>query len=924
MGWLLLAGASPLACHLLSGHADLTPRDAAFGQPCTFDEDCESNFCSDEVCCAERCNQSCMACNLGADGQCEARGVGPDPNDECDGVCNGSGTCVRGGLLALATVGDGTTQHVNTLAVDAFDNVIVGGTYDGALQLGALRPPPNADKTTPFVTQYTTNGLPSGPLYSVELGAIAQVDAFSVGSTANADVVIVGSAFGAGTDFWLHVPARWSSPLTFGGRGSQNGIAARGHPAGMVVLGSFGDNGAALPALSLPGVEAGAFVALLDEAGQLLTVRGLGDDVAVGPGGIAVDANGSIYVTGRYEGPLRTGGTPLLHAPLTTGQPPGGVLGQPGDASDADWITGTGPGVFVLRLAADLTVSWATSLAGSPGVEAPPVVTPVGSERLAVAFDSVDSADQPVVIALEAADGTPLWTEQIAAAPMGLAGSEDGVVVAGSIHAPIAFAGGELRLLENTTTAIVAAFDENGGQRWGRSIAPGVARATAIDTQGHVLIGGQYSGTFDLGIGNASSTTDTDGFLAEMTADGETLWQRSLGSSEPQRIRAMLFYKGSILVAGAFDQAMSVGPSKNLSPTGDDNGFVARFTDELEPQWLFEVSGQGAQTVTALTDTDAGRIIVAVCANQEVVVGDDGGAPISVGQGTTLFELDGIGNPGQGALSIASEAPLECDAPLGLTHHAGEIFVAGHIPELAFERRAYIKRLRASSFELLEEREFQLPGPERVTGLAVDDTAVVVGGFSQPSAGANEGFIKSFTRLTLDTKAEHTFSADTVLLHELEGDRVAAVLASGSPVRIGGKEVVPQGGATNGFLAIFNTPALELVRLVGLGPMRPRALEVDDDGNLAIAGELTESVSWEGGALLVDGVDSFVLKLAPTGERLTWEHVTGTGNESLTAIARGLDGRVHAGGIFDGSLVVGDMPPRFGSGLDGVLLSIGR
>ncbi len=90
----------------------VTLAKAPNGIPCVSDSACDSGFCSDGVCCDDRCNvpgeegRACRACSvaMGAevDGVCSFVDEGTDPHDECPkapecserfAVCGGDGQC---------------------------------------------------------------------------------------------------------------------------------------------------------------------------------------------------------------------------------------------------------------------------------------------------------------------------------------------------------------------------------------------------------------------------------------------------------------------------------------------------------------------------------------------------------------------------------------------------------------------------------------------------------------------------------------------------------------------------------------------------------------------------------------------------------------------------------------------------------------
>ncbi len=62
------------------------------GAQCTTNTDCNSGFCTDNVCCNEACHDVCASCNqTGLLGICTAFAAGTDPDKECLGLTPGTG-----------------------------------------------------------------------------------------------------------------------------------------------------------------------------------------------------------------------------------------------------------------------------------------------------------------------------------------------------------------------------------------------------------------------------------------------------------------------------------------------------------------------------------------------------------------------------------------------------------------------------------------------------------------------------------------------------------------------------------------------------------------------------------------------------------------------------------------------------------------
>ena len=92
MGDLYGSGDSPpvvLAAGAVSATITLTALDGTTlgnGSKCSTDAQCATGFCTDGVCCSERCNDICASCaQTGSTGLCAAYPEGTDPEAECTG-----------------------------------------------------------------------------------------------------------------------------------------------------------------------------------------------------------------------------------------------------------------------------------------------------------------------------------------------------------------------------------------------------------------------------------------------------------------------------------------------------------------------------------------------------------------------------------------------------------------------------------------------------------------------------------------------------------------------------------------------------------------------------------------------------------------------------------------------------------------------
>jgi hypothetical protein len=80
---------------------------STIGSACDLDDQCETGFCADGICCNVACRGTCVSCNLpGREGECVPVSAGqPDPRSGCtaepvgscgtSGFCNGQGGCAK-------------------------------------------------------------------------------------------------------------------------------------------------------------------------------------------------------------------------------------------------------------------------------------------------------------------------------------------------------------------------------------------------------------------------------------------------------------------------------------------------------------------------------------------------------------------------------------------------------------------------------------------------------------------------------------------------------------------------------------------------------------------------------------------------------------------------------------------------------------
>jgi hypothetical protein len=249
--------------------------------------------------------------------------------------------------------------------------------------------------------------------------------------------------------------------------------------------------------------------------------------------GMAVDAEGNVYVAGGFHGAIELDGITLEAAERS------------GDAQSSD--------VFLLSLAPGGSVRWARRF-GDAGSDA--------------ALDlALDGAGNVYVV------GTYQGRVDFGGGPLA---STPGFDCA-------------------STHGFVASFDSDGEHLWSQGIVSGTGTGVigvgAIDSDaaGTLAITGYASGTVDLGDGPRALGTTTLGFVAVLEASRELRWARTWPGSDastPSPHEIQFDPAGGVVVAGSFEGRVDLG--LGFLDTGASvysDIFVAAYDREGDPRW---------------------------------------------------------------------------------------------------------------------------------------------------------------------------------------------------------------------------------------------------------------------------------------------------------------------------------------------------
>ncbi len=228
-----------------------------------------------------------------------------------------------GKLLWAKVFGDGSSDQVEGLAVDASDNIILVGYFQGSIEFGGTK-----ITSAGYWDAYVARLAPAGNhLWSKGLGGTGKDRAFAVVADSKGDVVVTGdftgktnfgggvlTGYGAGDVFLAKYKAAtgahvWSG--RHGGNGTARGsalavdakdnIALTGQYSRSFNLGCSGNHGT-------NGSFSNIFLARYSSTGSCQWSRAFGaKDVDWGED-VAMDSKGNVIMAGVYVGPMTFGG----------------------------------------------------------------------------------------------------------------------------------------------------------------------------------------------------------------------------------------------------------------------------------------------------------------------------------------------------------------------------------------------------------------------------------------------------------------------------------------------------------------------------------------------------------------------------------------------------------------------------------------
>lgn len=345
-------------------------------------------------------------------------------------------------------------------------------------------------------------------------------------------------------------------------------------------------------------------------------------------GGMAVDDNGNVYITGSFRGVITFGTTVLntlsgggggddvftlkfntqgevLWAHNTGGPSTSSIHGEIGRGIAVDktgnvYVTGTfektgifgsasftasgETDVFVLKYTSSGDLQWAKSFGEANNDQANDIAVDTHGNTYITGFFMAPGNNHDVFITKYDSHGTLQWKQKVglsgydAASGIAVDGAGN-VFITGYFNDMIAF-GGITLTSTGSGDIFIAKYDTHGAFQWAKQAGgtqSDFGHDIAIAPSGHVYIIGDFQGTATFGNAILTSSGSTDVAIAKYTNNGDFQWVQKLGGSGADRGRSIAVDEsGHMYITGSFQDSVLIGTT-TLTSVGHSDIFIARY-----------------------------------------------------------------------------------------------------------------------------------------------------------------------------------------------------------------------------------------------------------------------------------------------------------------------------------------------------------
>ena len=365
----------------------------------------------------------------------------------------------------------------------------------------------------------------------------------------------------------------------------------------------------------------GPYILKLDPDGNFLWAKTFTSTNTCFTGAITTDATGNLYVTGSFDGTVDF---------------------DPGPGTFNITNSGSFDSNFICKLDADGNFLWATNTTSnnsqaiaSIAVDAAQNLYTLGHFRGTVDFDpgtgtsSLTPLGQwDVYLSKTDANGNFISVQRLGGTDFDFGGSI-GIDAAGNVYLSGVFQGtadfdpgaGTSNMTSTGLRDIfVVKLASNGSFIWakrlGEATTDELGMAIETDASGNIFATGLYSGTWDfdpsISVFNLTSSGGTDFYLLHLTADGDFVWAKSMGSStHDDRVTDLALDPTGVYAAGYFNGTADFDPGPGtVTLTASNDSYLLKLDLNGDFVWVAPSGDYGAGSVTKVITVDASGNII--------------------------------------------------------------------------------------------------------------------------------------------------------------------------------------------------------------------------------------------------------------------------------------------------------------------------
>lgn len=137
-----------------------------------------------------------------------------------------------------------------------------------------------------------------------------------------------------------------------------------------------------------------------------------------------------------------------------------------------------------------------------------------------------------------------------------------------------------------------------------------IAKEMTIDSQGNLIVVGEFTGTLEFGEGLLVSAGGTDIFMAKFSGHGDLIWSKRFGDGNPDRVNGVAVDGAdNIFITGDFQGSIDFGGGV-LASAGGDDVYIAKFDDSGAHVWSSRHGDASNESGIDLICNKTGDVIV--------------------------------------------------------------------------------------------------------------------------------------------------------------------------------------------------------------------------------------------------------------------------------------------------------------------------